>query len=74
MELQAISRVVRIGQTKQVFVLAPYLTNTLDDIHKEKHSDKSIQAQIITGDSAVDSMYDENASLSELLSISMPQM
>jgi SNF2 family DNA or RNA helicase len=65
MEMQAISRAVRIGQTSVVTVHVAYVANTIDDKHKEKHVTKSRASVLVTGDSLIDSMYIE---LEEVLS------
>ncbi len=59
MEMQAISRAVRIGQTNVVNVISPYTANTVDDIHKQKHYFKTDQSSLVTGDSKVDPMYED---------------
>ena len=57
MELQAKARCVRIGQTKEVQVWAPYISNTIDDRHELKHQNKmDISARII-GNSQIDDLY-----------------
>ncbi len=55
--MQALSRSVRIGQTKTVTVYACYLTGTVDDNHKQKHQNKSITALKVTGDAKMDPLY-----------------
>lgn len=57
MELQSIARVIRIGQTQQVNVVTPYIVNTVDDNHREKHSTKVHKSKVICGDSSVDPLY-----------------
>lgn len=57
MEMQAVSRVVRLGQTEMVKLVTPYIQDTVDDKHKMKHSSKSEQSKFVTGDVSVDDMY-----------------
>jgi SNF2 family DNA or RNA helicase len=57
MEMQAISRAVRLGQTEVVAVNVPYIVGTVDDRHKFKHKSKSEQSVLVTGDTQIDAMY-----------------
>lgn len=56
--MQAIGRVVRIGQKKKVFVRAPYLVGTGDNNHTAKHFVKTQNAKTICGDMLSDSLYE----------------
>lgn len=57
MELQARGRAVRLGQTEPVYIFVPYITGGVDDLHREKHREKTSRAILITGDAQVDDMY-----------------
>ena len=56
-KLQAKVRCVRIEQTKEVQIWAPYNSNTINDHHELKHQNKmDISARII-GDSQINDLY-----------------
>lgn len=57
MEMQAVGRAVRKGQTQIVFVYVPYISGTIDDNHRNKHDIKTDLAKTITGDAEKDEMY-----------------
>jgi SNF2 family DNA or RNA helicase len=59
LELQAIGRAVRLGQTREVRVHALYLNGTVDAMHNKKHQIKSKEAILITGDSGLDPLYQD---------------
>ena len=55
--MQSIHRALRIGQTDKVHICCTYIRNTIDDLHKEKHSRKVTDAMLVTGDVERDPMY-----------------
>jgi SNF2 family DNA or RNA helicase len=48
---------LRIGQTKEVFIEAPYMQGTVDNRHKELHDYKMVEASLVTGDGEIDELY-----------------
>jgi hypothetical protein len=59
---------LRIGQTKEVFIEAPYMQDTVDDRYKELHDYKMVEASLVTGDGEIDELYHQVA-LDELFDI-----
>jgi hypothetical protein len=59
---------LRIGQTKKVFIEAPYMQGTVNDRYKELHDYKMIEAFLVTGDGEIDELYHQ-AVLDELYDI-----
>lgn len=57
MELQALSRAVRIGQKQMVVVVTPYVNESIDERHKVKHMNKIVDSNSVTGDSRFDDLY-----------------
>ena len=60
MEMQAVGRAVRKGQTNKVNVFVSYIKRTLDDQHRFKHNGKTLIAMKLLGDKEKDPMYMED--------------
>ncbi len=58
--MQAIGRVVWVGQLNNVIVVSPYMCDSIDDNHRAKHNYKTATGLLITGDYAIDTMYKED--------------
>lgn len=58
--MQAIGRVVWVGQLNNVIVVSLYMCDSIDDNHRAKHNYKTATGLLITGDHAVDPMYKED--------------
>jgi hypothetical protein len=57
MEMQAKGTTVWLGQTQIVHIFVPYITYSVNQLYKEKHKTKTINAKTITGDDEINVMY-----------------
>ena len=55
--MQAKGRTVRLGQTKECTILAPYMRGSIDEDHRLKHIHKIDLSVRVCGDSQSDNLY-----------------
>ena len=60
MEIQAVGKAVRKGQTQNINVFVLYIDRTLDNLHKYKHNDKTLITLKLLGDKEKNPMYEDD--------------
>lgn len=58
LELQAVGRLVRLGQKKEVHIFSSYIKSSIDAKYADMHVQKASDARDITGDAQIDPLYD----------------